>query len=267
VQVAASNFSSGGALVGYTNSSGVFTSDNQDHGVDTPVNGAIQSGCISITTGGEPTGETDRGPDDSIAAQDANSDLTQDFGFYKIVLGDSVWNDANKNGLLDNGESGFAGVTVNLLSANSCNATVLQTTTTNSVGKYSFNVAQGTYSVQVAVPSSFVPTTPYDTTPNDNIDNDSNGFTQCGTYVNSNPITLAPGVISGGQMFNNSTGTTTNPTLDFGFKAYATAVTLSSFNASNGSPGASLYLGIAIAGVLSLAGAGLYLARKKMLGG
>lgn len=90
VQVAASNFNSGGALFGHLNSSGAFsgytpappTGDSRDRGVDIPVSGAYQSGCITISEGGEPTGETNFGTGDSAAAPNANSDLTQDFGFW-----------------------------------------------------------------------------------------------------------------------------------------------------------------------------------------
>ena len=63
----------------------------------------------------------------------------------------SAWTDANGNGLQDPGESGRAGVTVQLLDTN---LNVLATTTTDSDGQYSFaQVAPGSYYIQFAPPS------------------------------------------------------------------------------------------------------------------
>jgi GH25 family lysozyme M1 (1,4-beta-N-acetylmuramidase) len=67
------------------------------------------------------------------------------------VIGDRVWNDINRNGIQDSGESGVNGVTVRLLSA-ATSATVA-TTTTNSSGIYSFTaVAPGDYRVEFVAP-------------------------------------------------------------------------------------------------------------------
>lgn len=72
-------------------------------------------------------------------------------------IGDYVWIDANGNGIQDNGELPFAGVTVNLLDA--ANGTQINTTTTNSSTGNNFifsNVAPGTYKVQFIVPNGYV---------------------------------------------------------------------------------------------------------------
>jgi len=61
-------------------------------------------------------------------------------------IGDTVWNDANGNGLQDEGEAGIAGVTVTLLDANGLpNGTAVS----DENGQYFFGVTAGDYSVQV----------------------------------------------------------------------------------------------------------------------
>ena len=73
------------------------------------------------------------------------NDTTWDAGFYrKASVGDKVWEDKNHNWLLDGTEPGIGGVKVALMDASG--ATVLQTTTTNTSGNYSFvDLDPGTY--------------------------------------------------------------------------------------------------------------------------
>jgi hypothetical protein len=73
-----------------------------------------------------------------------------------------VWLDSNGDGLLDNGESGLSGVTVNLDNAQGM---MLQSTSTNANGNYSFNVNLGSgsgsgggYEIQVVIPTGDVAT-------------------------------------------------------------------------------------------------------------
>lgn len=61
-----------------------------------------------------------------------------------------VFNDTNGDGVQDNGETGVAGVTVNLLNNSGA---VIATTTTNAQGQYTFTEPSGTYTVQVVPPS------------------------------------------------------------------------------------------------------------------
>ncbi|HXK08237.1 MAG TPA: SdrD B-like domain-containing protein [Vicinamibacteria bacterium] len=72
---------------------------------------------------------------------------TVNFGFRATTsrtLGGTVWNDANANGVIDAGETGYVGVTLNVLSAGSVVATV----TTDAAGAYSVQgLAAGTYTV------------------------------------------------------------------------------------------------------------------------
>ncbi|HKJ80449.1 MAG TPA: SdrD B-like domain-containing protein, partial [Ignavibacteriaceae bacterium] len=70
-------------------------------------------------------------------------------------VGDYVWNDSNKNGLQEAGELPLLGVQVKLLDADNIDA-VLNTTTTNSSGNYSFNnVVAGNYKVQFVTPTNY----------------------------------------------------------------------------------------------------------------
>ncbi|MFV0386166.1 SdrD B-like domain-containing protein, partial [Paracoccus sp. (in: a-proteobacteria)] len=72
----------------------------------------------------------------------------------KPSLGDTVWYDTNKNGVLDGGETGAAGVTVKLLDANT-NA-VVATQVTDANGKYLFDdLNAGNYKVMFVAPSGY----------------------------------------------------------------------------------------------------------------
>ncbi|NUN10954.1 MAG: carboxypeptidase regulatory-like domain-containing protein, partial [Ignavibacteriaceae bacterium] len=85
-------------------------------------------------------------------------------------IGDKVWLDANKNGIQDSGENGFANVTVKLYTS----ANVLQsTTTTDANGLYSFtNLIPGNYYVQFVLPSGYS-FSPKDQGSNDAVDSDA----------------------------------------------------------------------------------------------
>ena len=60
-------------------------------------------------------------------------------GEGKLVLGDRVWSDNNKNGIQDANENGVKDVKVTLYGTNDCTGDVLGTTETNSNGKYMFD--------------------------------------------------------------------------------------------------------------------------------
>ncbi|HHL18648.1 MAG TPA: hypothetical protein ENJ33_02820, partial [Thiothrix sp.] len=133
VVVTSTNFAPGGVLEGYANSSGAVggNSDlnNRDHGLPygTPGSGGfVASTAVSLTVGAEPTNDGDT---------DANSNLTLDFGFYKLSLGNQVWYDDNNNGILDTGEVGASGIVVRLYNLSD---TLLLSTTTDANGFYTF---------------------------------------------------------------------------------------------------------------------------------
>ncbi|WP_332855801.1 SdrD B-like domain-containing protein [Duganella sp. S19_KUP01_CR8] len=94
---------------------------------DSDINAAGQSGNVTLTAG--------------------QSNTTVDAGLYKLAeLGDTVWNDANRNGVQDNNETGRSGVKVTLLDASGA---AVATATTDVDGHYLFNsLKPGTYSVQ-----------------------------------------------------------------------------------------------------------------------
>ena len=98
-------------------------------------------------------------------------------------IGDTVWEDANKDGIQDEGEAGVPGVTVNLLDAdgNPVNGSDDQprTTTTDDSGKYSFGeLPEGDYSVEFEAPEGKT-FSPVDAGDDDSKDSDagSNGRT------------------------------------------------------------------------------------------
>lgn len=88
------------------------------------------------------------------------ADLSADFGYQpQGVIGDTLWIDADNDGVRDIGEVGITDVTVKLCSDSSC-ATVVDTTTTDENGEYSFaGLTNGqTYYVQVDTADPDFPT-------------------------------------------------------------------------------------------------------------
>jgi SdrD B-like domain/Secretion system C-terminal sorting domain len=94
-----------------------------------------------------------------FALAGGETDLTADAGFYvpqavDASLGDYVWNDINKDGIQNIGESPISGVTVTLYNAVGIS---IATTVTDANGKYKFeNLVPGTYSVGISPPVGYV---------------------------------------------------------------------------------------------------------------
>ncbi|WP_406661458.1 SdrD B-like domain-containing protein [Methanolobus sp. ZRKC3] len=88
-------------------------------------------------------------------------------------IGDFVWEDLNADGIQDTGETGIAGVTVNLYN---CNSNLLDTTTTNASGHYNFIVEQGDYFVEFEAPAGYY-LTHQDQGADDVIDSDADATT------------------------------------------------------------------------------------------
>jgi Domain of unknown function (DUF4347)/SdrD B-like domain/Bacterial Ig domain len=157
-----------------------------------------------------------------------------------LALGNLVFNDVNRNGVFDGGDSGINGVALTLFAdtgttVGSLDASDPQiaTTTTAGGGLYSFTgLAPGSYIVRVdqtnfnpggALHVLSIATTPVDTTPDDNIDNDNNGSQSApGQLIVTKPITLAYN-----SEPTNGTGNDTNNTLDIGVFSSAPVVTTS----------------------------------------
>ncbi len=79
------------------------------------------------------------------------SDPSHYLGFGLASLGDTVWNDANSNGVQDAGEKGIAGAKVILTLPD---GTVVATATTDADGMYLFtDLIPGTYTVELVMSS------------------------------------------------------------------------------------------------------------------
>ncbi|MCK1244256.1 carboxypeptidase regulatory-like domain-containing protein [Streptococcus uberis] len=85
-------------------------------------------------------------------------DITLDSGFVKVhTIGDTVWEDSNKDGVQDSGEPGIPGVTVTLTNPDGST----ETTTTDEKGHYEFtDLPDGDYTVTFETPDGYTPTTP-----------------------------------------------------------------------------------------------------------
>jgi hypothetical protein len=139
VELATTNFTSTGTLVGYASSTGRGTTYTHEPGVnadtnngDTDDNGtlvgprtisgaaaagaSIRSSFVVLSVAGEPTGET---PDNRpVDTPDNNANLTVDFGvFQPAALGDYIWSDEDRQGDQDASEVGINGVQVTLYDA------------------------------------------------------------------------------------------------------------------------------------------------------
>jgi hypothetical protein len=112
-------------------------------------------------TQGEDTALDSNGPlATSVDLAAGQQDLTLDAGYVPLLagLGDRVWLDANQNGVQDAGESGVAGVVVNLFD---CSGVQLGTTMTDSAGNYGFaELLPGCYVVQFVSPATMQFTKP-----------------------------------------------------------------------------------------------------------
>jgi hypothetical protein len=93
-------------------------------------------------------------PADVVLATDSSTDDTIDLGYIAACsgkIGDRVWRDQNRNGLQDEGETGFAGVTINLRRRS--DNTIIQSDTTDAAGAYRFDgLCPGDYIIEMAPP-------------------------------------------------------------------------------------------------------------------
>lgn len=252
VVIPATNFT-GGPLTGYWSSGTQRLNDgtldetvaaNADNNNDSDDNGTLQN---SVDFGGavissmvrlgpvladEPTSETDvdasaPGTEHQGNAIDARANMTVDFGFYRVLVGDVVFMDANRNGVYDLGDAPIPNVDVELFSQGGAS---LGTTTTNASGVYQFaGQPDGNYYIRVVSPGGTISTVdnghPTDTTtPNDNFDSNDNGIGELGGDVDSAVFHLIPGAVQVSNTVNFANGTTSNPTLDFGFVGNNSAI-------------------------------------------
>ncbi|HMV84251.1 MAG TPA: SdrD B-like domain-containing protein [Blastocatellia bacterium] len=169
-------------------------------------------GATGGATPGHPS--TVNGQPDGPLVLDESSNLTVDFGFYTLRLGNLVWYDKNNSGSVDGGETGIAGVQVVLyLDRNNsgtfepagADAPPVNTLTTDANGNYVFRkLLPGNYFVYI-VPFNFalnrplyntLSSTPTESNPNADVDNNDNGLDDSQPAINgirSNIVTLTAG--------------------------------------------------------------------------
>lgn len=153
----------------------------------------------------------------------------------QLCLGDHVFNDVNNNGVLDSGEQGIGGVSLNLYDDVDQNNAftngvdqLLAATTTDGSGRYKFqDLFPGKYLVQVAEENfsaggalhGMTTSTGNDpaSDPDDNIDGDDNGTALAGLGVWSQSIMLAGG---DEPTTDGDADANTNRTVDFGFAGF-----------------------------------------------
>ncbi|MEM9302343.1 MAG: SdrD B-like domain-containing protein [Pseudomonadota bacterium] len=212
--------------------------DGDDNGSQPAGPGTVtRSPVISLTPGGEPVGEVGQGGDQDSADGDANGDMTVDFGFVPlgdgvVSLGSTVFFDGDNNGIQDAGESGIAGVPVQLVDpgpdgiVGTADDTLLAETVTDADGNYLFdNLLPGSYGVVVPVPPAGAPQSSTPTAlDDDGMDGDDNGAQPdgAGTPAFSPVVTLLPGTEptdeagQGGDQDGGDDGSG-DMTIDFGF--------------------------------------------------
>ncbi|MBI5848187.1 MAG: DUF11 domain-containing protein [Nitrospirae bacterium] len=105
----------------------------------------IPNGVVNPDLDGNPA----NGIQNRVTITGGVSDLNKDFGFQasspRTVSG-TVWDDLDADGVIDGGEAGLAGVTIDILSG----STVVATVTTNASGNYTApGLASGIYTVRV----------------------------------------------------------------------------------------------------------------------
>ncbi|WP_420631305.1 SdrD B-like domain-containing protein [Candidatus Leptofilum sp.] len=223
-------------------------SDVDDNGRNNPdpANGGIVSYPVTLAVGDEPTNE---GQDEDGSYANADSNLTVDFGFFELLtLGNFIWLDNNENSQIDSGEPGVSGVVVYLLDGNGDPVLHPVTnqpinTTTNSSGFYQFtNLYPGEYRVLVSAENFQIGgalegywSSPGAVDPDNNSDFDDNGVDQEEpwlTGIASESVQLDYDL----EPDNNADtddNDNTNLTVDMGFVGTPTAVTLTSFTATN----------------------------------
>ncbi|MFO1502612.1 MAG: SdrD B-like domain-containing protein [Steroidobacteraceae bacterium] len=96
----------------------------------------------------------------AIAVTDANG-TGYNFGELSATISGRVWRDVNRNGTLEAGEVGIAGVTLTLTGTDTLGNAVSRTVTTDASGNYSFTgLPAGTYAVAETQPAGFGSSTP-----------------------------------------------------------------------------------------------------------
>jgi hypothetical protein len=204
--------------------------------------------------GGDPTADSDatvstgQTPVTTLTA--GENDLTWDAGIYTpedgtVAIGNLVWVDTDQNGQRDPGEPGIPGVPVYLYASGATPGTTLPIaqTTTSASGRYLFpDVTPGTYFVAVDSTAPALSLTPYSTV-GGNHDPDNTGDHAApngddgtplgpGWFVSQDfTVGVAAQTASDEDDPINILDASSFMTIDFGFSASPTAVSLNQFSA------------------------------------
>jgi len=187
--------------------------DDDDNGDQPGGSGTpITSPEITLVAGEEPTDDDD----------DENGDQTVDFGLYAppLSVGNTVWEDADNDGIKDPEEAGIEGVVIELYEdgADPLVDDPIATVTTDPDGNYMFeDVDPGDYFLYIPNPPADFPTSSDNTDMADNGEDDDDNGDQpdgSGTPVTSPVFNLSPGDEPADDGDPNS-----DETLDFGFYA------------------------------------------------
>jgi LPXTG-site transpeptidase (sortase) family protein len=229
----------------------IDSDDNGTRQTSGGFNSAVISQAVTLgnTVASEPTGETDLDGGTVIGDQpDSRSNMKLDFGFYKTEIGNLVFVDADKSGHFNTGDSRLSGVTMRLYSADGTEiqvgpddtfgtsddsaGDVLTDVQTDINGNYQFHgLPAGDYIVKATTPNGAVSTIDSNPqsdndNPNGNIDHNDNGLGITNGDANglvtsntTNTLTMTPGAVgaANNNIVDDGSGTTFNPTLDFGF--------------------------------------------------
>jgi hypothetical protein len=195
--------------------------DSDDNGYNSSRNGDanVISRAVTLSAGAEPANDGDA---------NASSNLTLDFGVYDPSVGDSVWWDADRDGVQDPGEPGLANVAVNLYADSNGDGeldagdALRRQATSGSAGDYTFAfLPPGEYLAHVPA-QNFAPGGPLEQwnaspgggDPDDDNNTDSNGAASPMGGISASALTLT----SSGEPTNDGDGDEyTNLSLDFGF--------------------------------------------------
>lgn len=230
-----------GAITETTAASANGNVDSDDNGTlqtSGTLSGSVTSSTVTLGPGAsEPTGETDLDatlPGGQQGQPDAQANMTVDFGFYTVTLGNLVWDDVDNSGLLDGTEVGIDSITVQLISGDG--STLLSTINTAGGGLFSFaGLPAGDYIVRLPAidfnpggslrdyrsSTGPLPGVPYEPAPDadtnltnsDDNGTETNGLLTLGGYIQTLPVTLVPGAE---ESTNNAAGLTLESRVDFG---------------------------------------------------
>lgn len=190
--------------------------DNNDNGLNILDGGVIRSAPFTLTPG-----DAGAGANNTIDnATGATINPTIDFGIWQFQnLGHIVWEDANNNGLLDAGESGIDGVSVELYRDDGDGLldplvdTLAGTQITANGGFYGFaQLPQGDYFLHIPTPPSAYPSSSTPVASGD-----------IGTQIDSGNATSSSLIVLGSEsnsaIFDGTNGTESRLNANFGFFA------------------------------------------------